>query len=176
MNSHCPSLQSNPALDLVVRIFSWARESPGGRRVIGGQGIEPLTRRRPQWAGRVSPSSRGNTTFPVGVKGKSREIKYRPRRRVRETADATHHAVRHGSGLRGHRECLDRADDGRDAVCDTVITSSPGPMSQTRRARCNASVPLPTPMANLTPMYAANSASKARASSSRKYRPRFKTL
>jgi hypothetical protein len=57
------------------------------------------------------------------------------------------------------------------AVWETVMTSSPGPMPQPRSARCRASVPLPTPTPDRTPQYAANSASNARTSSPRMYRP-----
>ena len=37
------------------------------------------------------------------------------------------------------------------AVFGTVITSSPGPISQAFKERCNASVPEPTPTANPAP-------------------------
>src|SRR5262249_18444365 len=46
-------------------------------------------------------------------------------------------------------------------VHGTVMTSSPGPMPATSRAKCRALVPLLTPTAYLVPQKAANSSSNA---------------
>ena len=57
------------------------------------------------------------------------------------------------------------------AVCDTVATASPGPIPRPRSASASASVPLATPTACPTPIYVANSASKAATSLPRMYQP-----
>jgi len=61
------------------------------------------------------------------------------------------------------------------AVCDTVKTRSPAPMSQARKASSIASVPLPAPTAWPTPSQAAKSASKAATSRPRMYWPPART-
>ena len=57
------------------------------------------------------------------------------------------------------------------AVCDTVTTVAPGPMSSARNARASASVPLAQPTAAAVPSQAANSASKAWPSAPSMYQP-----
>src|SRR5207253_6565156 len=45
-------------------------------------------------------------------------------------------------------------------VCETVITSSPGPISEARSASSRADIPESTPTAYLAPQYWANTSSK----------------
>ena len=57
------------------------------------------------------------------------------------------------------------------AVCETVMTASPGPTSQARKASAIASVPFPTPTTWRAPRNAANSFSNAATSPPKIYQP-----